>query len=611
VVDHAAVFAAFPTACLLIDPDLVVVDANPAHGAFTGRRRDEVVGRRWEEAFPDPGDPSSATSRELLRSSVRRAFESGATDRLPLLRYDVAAGDGGSEERWWSVVDVPVRGPDGEVSHVLTAVEDVTAAFVTETEGQRAIALADDLRTRAEGLEADLLERARQVQALSAAEAVAARRLAGLADAALAVAGAESVDDLVDIVIVRGLGALGADAGAIAVRDDERGVLRVTTTPSFGGLGERTLAELPLDDPLPGSVAAATGQRVLLGDREAAMAWSPAMARLHAIAAQQAWAALPLQVQGRLLGSLSIGWDAPQRFPADEVALLGAFAAQCSQALERIQQRQLERESATATRRLAEALQRSLLTEPPQPDHLEIAVRYLPAAQEAQVGGDWYDAFLLPDGATVLVVGDVSGHDRDAAAAMAQLRNVLRGVAHSLGDPPAALLTGLDRAMEGLAVGALATAVLGRLEQTGASAERGERVLRWSNAGHLPPLLLAADGTASLLEHEPDLLLGLDPETPRADHAQLLEAGSTVLLYTDGLVERRGASLAQGLEWLRCTAEELAGGSLQQLCDGLLADLSGTLEDDVALLAVRAHPEDRPRPEEAGAQVLAPGRQAA
>ena len=102
-----------------------------------------------------------------------------------------------------------------------------------------------------------------------------------------------------------------------------------------------------------------------------------------------------------------------------------------------------------------------------------------------------------------------------------------------------------------------------------------------------------------------DLLLSVTPERPRRDHAQALEPGATVVLYADGLAERRGSSLDDGTELLRTTATRLAraGLTLDQLCDTLLAELGGAFDDDVALLAVRAHPEDRPRPPEAGPSV--------
>ena len=119
-------------------------------------------------------------------------------------------------------------------------------------------------------------------------------------------------------------------------------------------------------------------------------------------------------------------------------------------------------------------------------------VRYVPAAEAARVGGDWYDAFLQRDGAPVLVIGDVVGHDTAAAAAMGQLRGLLRGIAHHSGAGPAEVLHGLDEAMASMHTGTLATAVVARLERC---RERGRRSrLRWANAGHPPPLLLRADG---------------------------------------------------------------------------------------------------------------------
>jgi serine phosphatase RsbU (regulator of sigma subunit) len=239
---------------------------------------------------------------------------------------------------------------------------------------------------------------------------------------------------------------------------------------------------------------------------------------------------------------------------------------------------------------MAEALQRSLLTEPPQQEDLEIAVRYVPAAERAQVGGDWYDAFQVGDGSMLLVIGDVTGHDRHAAAAMAQVRNILRGVAHSQPESPARVLAALDRAMCDLAVGTLATAVLARVERCADEENRGRRLLRWSNAGHPAPLLIEQDGTVTPLERTPDRLLGVDPGSPRVEHACLLPHGSTLLLYTDGLIERRGASLDEGVAWLCREVPALRDLPLEEVCDRLLRVLPDALDDDVALLALRAHP---------------------
>lgn len=163
------------------------------------------------------------------------------------------------------------------------------------------------------------------------------------------------------------------------------------------------------------------------------------------------------------------------------------------------------------------------------------------------------------------------------------------GVAHALDGTPTQVLATLDRALADLGMTSLATAVVARVEQ-----QSGDdvRVLRWSNAGHLPPLLLEPDGRARVLERPADLLLGLVPEAARNDHEAVLCPGSTVLLYTDGLVERRGEPLDAGVARLVTAAGELLGLGVQELCDALLDRLAPDAGDDIALVALRAHAQD-------------------
>ena len=233
---------------------------------------------------------------------------------------------------------------------------------------------------------------------------------------------------------------------------------------------------------------------------------------------------------------------------------------------------------------LSEAFQRSLLPEQVLRGRPELTARYQPAAELAQIGGDWYDHFDLPDGSLSVVIGDVAGHDQQAAAAMAAVRNLLRGVAFAqLDAPPSRLLSVLDAAMPSASRDLVATAVLGRI--TG----RAEGRLRflWSNAGHPPPVLVDATGRARLLDTEPDLLLGLDAATRRVDHEVALCPGDSLVLYTDGLVERRGVDLTDSLDWL---VDLLHDGHLQtlgEIADGLVAGVVDA-EDDVAVLVLRA-----------------------
>jgi PAS domain S-box-containing protein len=252
-------------------------------------------------------------------------------------------------------------------------------------------------------------------------------------------------------------------------------------------------------------------------------------------------------------------------------------------------------------RTASEVLQRSLLTPLPEPDHLQIAARYLPAAQEAQVGGDWYDAFLQPDGATVIAIGDVVGHDMNAAAAMGQLRNLLRGIAYDSQDGPANVLSRVDFAIRGLQIDTLATAVVARVEQTVEQRSRMERTLRWANAGHPPPFLVRANGIVNVLDTDDGMLLGLDPESGRHDHVVTMVPGDTLILFTDGLVERRDSPIEEGLARLAECLAAVHDLPLEDLLSELVASLLPVnADDDVAVLALRAFREDRARPPEAG-----------
>ena len=236
--------------------------------------------------------------------------------------------------------------------------------------------------------------------------------------------------------------------------------------------------------------------------------------------------------------------------------------------------------------RAAETLQRSMLTAPPASPRLQVAVRYVPAAREAQVGGDWYDVFEQPDGSTVVVIGDVVGHDTAAAADMAQLRGLLRGIAYDNADGPATVLSRLDSAVAGLGLQAMATVLVGRLTP---DPETGGARLRWSSAGHLPPLVAApGDGVVPLTTPRAELLLGVDPGARRTESEALLEPDSTLLLYTDGLVERRDQVFDVGVARLAGELVAVRDRSPEEACDELIDRmLPEGAEDDVALVAVR------------------------
>jgi serine phosphatase RsbU (regulator of sigma subunit) len=193
--------------------------------------------------------------------------------------------------------------------------------------------------------------------------------------------------------------------------------------------------------------------------------------------------------------------------------------------------------------RLALRLQRAIMPPDEQPARvagIDVAVRYRPAGEGHLVGGDWYDTLLLPDKDVLLVVGDVAGHGIDAVTGMVAARNSLRGLAIT-GAGPAELLRMLNGVMCHLSPGVVGTVICGRYSPA-------TRMLRWARAGHLPPILLrggrrAHPRTARQLPLPGGMLLGMDPDAAYEEASEPLERGDTLLLFTDGLIEQRSASI--------------------------------------------------------------------
>ncbi|MEI4272557.1 SpoIIE family protein phosphatase [Klenkia sp. LSe6-5] len=451
----------------------------------------------------------------------------------------------------------------------------------------------DGVPVRMVGTNADVTDAREAVQQQFAD----AQRMAGLVTVAEELGGVETVGAAVAVVTRHAAATLGTTGVILCLtEEDGSGVTTVVDAPLDSRTVDR-VRRLPADFPLPMVDSAVRGRAHFLPDLEAAAAAFPGGVGLWRSSGVRSGCSVPLRSAHRVIGSLALGHRVDRHWRPADREFVGALGALTAQTLSRISSTEAAASAARAVARLAETLQRSLLTAPPRSDHLQVVPRYVPAAAEAQVGGDWYDAFLGPDGATHLVIGDVTGHDREAAAAMAQLRNLLRGITWSSGGTPAQVLATLDRAVQGLDVGTLATVLVARVEQS----EDGGRVLRWSNAGHPPPLLVDVDGgSAPLTGH--DLLLGVDPTRPRRDHTVVLLPGSTLLLYTDGLVERRGSDLDAGTARLAQTVQRLvrAGVGLDELCDRVLATVPRHPDDDVALVALRAHPQQVPRPRAAG-----------
>ncbi|MGW2520391.1 GAF domain-containing SpoIIE family protein phosphatase [Streptomyces sp. NPDC001617] len=289
-------------------------------------------------------------------------------------------------------------------------------------------------------------------------------------------------------------------------------------------------------------------------------------------------------VHGRIYGNLYLS-DRHDGKPFDEQdeAVVLALAGAAGIAIENAR---LYEQLCTST----EQFQRLLLPTLPDLTPFSAAAVYRAAtAPGHHLGGDWYDALLLPDGACAAIIGDVLGHDLPAAAAMAQTRNMLRALLYDRRTPPSLVLDRLDDTLCATSIDApVTTACLARIEPDG----HGWR-LHWSTAGHLPPLLLTADGRTRYLHAEPGVPLGVDTRLPRPDHTHPLAAGDTVLLFTDGLVEHPDHSLDAGLGALAAIAAAHAQLPLDELCRTLADQNPSDGHDDLALLAVRAPPTGR------------------
>lgn len=234
-------------------------------------------------------------------------------------------------------------------------------------------------------------------------------------------------------------------------------------------------------------------------------------------------------------------------------------------------------------RRDAEEFQRLLAPRLPNLSPFQAAAAYRPAPTPSLLGGDWYDALLVSEDTCAAVIGDVLGHDVHAAAAMSQTRHMLRMLLYDSNSPPSNILARLDRALQAITDTPVTTACLARLEPTAP----GTWTLRWSVAGHCPPLLITPDRQAQYLFVEPDVPLGVDSTLPRHDHTHPVPAGSTIVLFTDGLIEYPRRPIDIGLERLVALATEHADLPLHAFVQALMDRHPSDGRDDLAVLALR------------------------
>jgi anti-anti-sigma factor len=373
----------------------------------------------------------------------------------------------------------------------------------------------------------------------------------------------------------QGAEALGATTAWVALMGESGRTLELAHAAGHLPATRARFRSLPLDADLPLAVAARTGTPIWLESADAIFDTFPRFDQVRRQA--QSAAMLPLLDDGAVLGAIALIFDSPYRFTPDDRDYLLALTRLCGQALGRARRYQTEHD-------VAATLQHALLPASlPRTDGLELAVRYLPAADGTAAGGDFYDAIELPGGRLGIAVGDVVGHGPPAAAAMGQLRSALRAYALE-GRPPARVMQLLARYVDGVSGARGATLAYAVLDP-------GAREVRYACAGHPPPLLVAADGSARFLDGGRGVPLDRALGQVYRDATAPVPEGATLVLYSDGAVERRGEALDVGMERLADAASAAARLDPEALCSAVLDALfepGRRRRDDVALLAARA-----------------------
>jgi len=533
-----ATFEDAPTGMARADAGGRLRHVNRALCETIGREPDELVGRTLDELGPRADAGVDAVQRDDLiagrigRYEVERRLSGPVATSIPVLV---------------SVSLATLR--DGSATDLILHVQDLRE------------------RRRAER-DREQLIRARSARAQAEAASERLRLMQSIAVAAL---GAEDLEGLLHELLDRLLEALDADRAAVVLIDgDERVVARAAC-------GVATVVQHDDDAEVDDVVARVADERGPLAILDVPAAeidsgsLGPAISSLLAV---------PLVAGGKIIGSLHVGTLTRREFDEETVDLLRLAADRASLAIART--RLYERE-----RRIAQELQRSLLPRglPPVPG-VTLAARYLPGENGTTVGGDWYDAIALPGGRVAVAIGDVVGRGIKAAATMGQMRSALRAILMQA-DDSAAMAERLNRFALGLGDCILTTVVLAVFDPATGH-------LRYTNAGHPPPLLVGAGGPGSAyyLQDAPAPPMGVMESPPYKQRTLQLEPGSTLLLYTDGLIEKSTEVLDIGLERLRDAAVAAAAGAdVEALCEHVLGELAGASaaqDDDVTMIALHA-----------------------
>jgi anti-sigma regulatory factor (Ser/Thr protein kinase)/putative methionine-R-sulfoxide reductase with GAF domain len=390
------------------------------------------------------------------------------------------------------------------------------------------------------------------------------RRLQFVTDAALANL---RVEDLLEELLLRVREVLDADTAAILLLDTAQGELIARAAK---GIEEEVRAgvRIPLGRGFAGTIAA-TGKPLSILDVDHSIVLNPILSQKGI----RSLLGVPLVVQGTTIGVLHVGTLTPREFSEEDTALLQLVGDRVALA---INAGLYERERA-----VARTLQRSLLPDTmPAVPGFRLAARSQPA-RGGDGGGDWYDAFVLPDGSVAVAMGDVVGRGISAASSMGKLRTALRAVALEV-VAPSEVLSRLDRTFQFFDPGNMATVLYGVVDAVSLT-------FRFASAAHIPPLLRDRDGAVRVHSMDVGPPLGAMTTASFPEHVRQLRAGETLFLCTDGLIERRGQSLDEGLAALADAAR--ASLPSEELCDHILDRLAARGDDDVALLIIEILPD--------------------
>jgi putative methionine-R-sulfoxide reductase with GAF domain len=371
------------------------------------------------------------------------------------------------------------------------------------------------------------------------------------------------VEELLDELLDRLREILEADTAAVLLLDRSSQQLIASAAK---GIEEEVIqrSHVPVGEGFAGRIAAQR-QPIIIENTEGADLFNPLLEQRGI----RSLLGVPLIAGGVLVGVLHVGSLTRRRFTGYDVELLQLAAARAALAVRTVTSR--------SERSAALTLQQSLLpAAPPTVRGVELAVRYAPGS--GAVGGDWYDIFSLPDGELCLVIGDVIGHGLESAVIMGRMRSALRAYALDSKDP-GEVLRRLDRKVQLFEPEAMATVLYAVCDP---SLQRAEI----SSAGHMPPVMVSPGGSATLLDVEPDPMIGAVNDCPRTSTPVEIPQGALMCLYTDGLIERKGQSIVDRLALLR---ESMFLGMPEAVSATVMSSLVGNhpTDDDIALVVLR------------------------